>query len=284
MKRLGVIALAKGKRTRWSQSARGVSAMLFIASMMYVADATRALDLKQLRLSVAHVASSSISFVQDPINAVVGVYDGLRELAQLRADNQRMRLEIAELSKWQSRAVLLAEENARLSEMTKMVRGGDDLLLTVPDVVHSAGPFGSSVLVDIGGKGPLSEGVAARTSKGLIGRVHSSDADDARILLINDATSRVPARFGDDYVGLVSGTEWGGLLLFAVEGDARPVVGDFLVTRSLEGILPADIPIGLIEDDLGDGKWAVRPLANLDDPKLVQLIAPPQMKASTAPQ
>jgi Cell shape-determining protein len=107
MKRLGVIALAKGKRTRWSQSARGVSAMLFIASMMYVADATRALDLKQLRLSVAHVASSSISFVQDPINAVVGVYDGLRELAQLRADNQRMRLEIAELSKWQSRAVLL---------------------------------------------------------------------------------------------------------------------------------------------------------------------------------
>ena len=284
MKQLGVIALAKGKRDRWSQSVRGVAAVLTVASVVFVADATRAVDLKQLRLSIAHMASSSISFVQDPIDAVVAVYDGLRELAQLRADNQRMLAEIAELSKWQSRAVLLADENAQLSELAKIVRGDAGLLLTVPKVIHSNGPFGKSVLVNIDGKGPLPEGVAARTSKGLIGRVHASGVNDARILMINDATSRVPARFGDDYVGIVSGTSWGGLVLFAVEGKTRPMVGDFLVTRSLEAMLPADIPIGLIEDVLGDGKWSVRPLANLDDPKFVQFISQQNAKVNTERQ
>ena len=41
----------------------------------------------------------------------------------------------------------------------------------------------------------------------------------------------------------------------------------------VHGQLPANIPVGVVKDDLGSGSWSIKPLADLDDPRYVQFIS-----------
>ncbi len=268
-----VTALVFGRRERQHQSLRALWVMLVLAATIFVSDATRIINLQQLRLVMAQSVGWSIGIIQDPINAVVSVYDEMRELAQLRAENRRLQVELAEMTKWRGRAVELAEQNEALAVVARLVAYTDNVVMTVPKVMSSPGPFSRSVMARLNGHGPLADGLVARTNDGLVGRVVSSTKNEARILLVNDVSSRIPVRFGGQYMGIVSGTKWGGLKLYAVEGEASPAVGDFLVTHMVHGQLPANIPVGVVKDDLGSGSWSIKPLADLDDPRYVQFIS-----------
>jgi len=224
------------------------------------------------RGTVTDLFAPVMAAVSNPAEAVSNGVEWGNGLVSLHAENQRLKLENERLRHWYVAAQRLSTENQNLRSRT-----GYDAVWAQPQlaarvVADTGGLFARSMLLDHGRKHGVFKGQVAVTSLGLVGRVQEVGGSSARLLLITDINSRVPAMLlstGERMV--VAGDNRNNPRLEYLQKDMVLHPGDMIVTSGAGGVFPPGIPLGTVMADgkeleagLGTAPIRIKPAVDLE--------------------
>ncbi|WP_425041109.1 rod shape-determining protein MreC [Primorskyibacter sp. S187A] len=213
---------------------------------------------EQFRAQVIDRVVPSFSWALGPVTATANLIRDFQSYQQLYEQNQELRRELQQMKSWKEAALQLEQENARLLDLNNVRL--DPALTYVTGVVlaDSGSPFRQSVLLNIGGRDGIRDGWAAMDGLGLVGRISGVGEATARVVMLTDTSSRVPAVIQPSgQRALIVGDNTASPPIDFIENADLVRPGDRVVTSGDGGVLPPGLVIGQVAQDPG-GRLRVR--------------------------
>ena len=221
-------------------------------SLMFIGKADL-VAMRDLRMGSNDFLAPVIDFVSAPIRGIETMAEGIRTVASLRAENVRLQAENDLLQRWRRRAEILESENQQLRSVTGTVSDENRSLITSRAVTAPGGSFAHTILIAIGDESGIAAGDPVITSNGLVGIVYEVGRAYARVLMISDINARIPVMLASSsWPGLTIGRNGEYLELAFLPAEARPEVGELVLTSGHGGILPAGLAVGRVDRVDGD--------------------------------
>lgn len=238
---------------------------------------------ERFRAAVIDAVVPSFSWALVPVTATSNLVRDFQSYAQLYQQNQELRRELQQMKSWKEAALQLEQENARLLDLNNVRL--DPALTYVTGVVlaDSGSPFRQSVLLNIGARDGIKDGWAAMDGLGLVGRISGVGEQTARVVMLTDNASRVPALIQPSgQSAIVSGDNTASPPIDFIETPALVRPGDRVVTSGDGGVLPAGLVIGEVAQDAG-GRLRVRMSADIERLEFLRVLrASETLKPETA--
>lgn len=233
---------------------------LFIA-IIWVVDPV---GFAQLRLAVAEVTAPVARVAGGAGNGASGLGSGISAWWRAGSQNAQLRADLGQARRQVIRAAALEAENRQLRALLQISRSAPQRVAVANLLSTSASSTRRIALIDAGSSDGVAPGQGVRSADGLVGRTMEVGPSVARVLLLADPQSIVPARRARDGLSLIV-TGRGDELL-----DVRPLnaaanvlrVGDLVHTSGTGGLFQPNIPVGIIVRLTSDGGLA-RPLADV---------------------
>jgi len=197
-----------------------------------------------------------------------GMWNAAGRIEELENENRDLRA-------WRDLAERLAERNARYEELLRMPEdsfgAGADIENSIAAqlVLDSGGPFTRTLVANAGADHGVRTGYIAVNENGLIGRVVSVGQRSARVLMLDDYTSRIPVMGEASRVRAVlagQATRPPELVTrpFQIQAPMLDFIvgaqslreGERVITSGDGGLYPRGIPVGVARRD-GSGQWRV---------------------------
>lgn len=210
--------------------------------------------------------------LSQPAAAISDAVQAVRQLANIHAENDRLRRENARLLAWQETSRRLMAQNQALMSLLDFKPDPKAKYIAARVIGDSGGAFVRSMLINAGSRDGVAKGQAAMTGHGLAGRVIAVGLRSARILLITDINSRVPVivQSSRDRAILAGDNSRLPRLSF-LPSNASVNSGDIIVTSGHGGIFPAGLPVGRISRS-DDGVVRVNPFVQFEKLEFVRII------------
>lgn len=199
-----------------------------------------------------------------PVTGVVNLVRDFQSYQRLSEQNRELRSELRLMRAWKEAALQLEQENARLLDLNNVRL--DPRLTYVTGVVmaDSGSPFRQSVLLNVGERDGILNGWATMDGIGVVGRISGVGADTARVILLTDASSAIPATIQPSgQTALIAGDNTAAPVVEFLENRELVRPGDRVVTSGDGGVFPGGLLIGQITADPG-GRLRVRLSADFE--------------------
>ena len=119
-------------------------------------------------------------------------------------------------------------------------------------ISYSGGAFTRSILINVGSKKGARLGQDVMSSVALIGVLVEVTDEYSRVLLITDLNSQIPVKIQNSSVsGILIGDNSQLARLFFLPQESVLAEGQVVTTSGRGGILPPDLPIGLVKKTEG---------------------------------
>jgi rod shape-determining protein MreC len=139
-------------------------------------------------------------------------------------------------------------------------------------MADSGSPFRQSVLLNVGARDGIVDGWAAMDGIGLVGRVSGVGQQTARVILVTDASSAIPAVIQPSgQTALIAGDNTAAPLVDFVEKPELVRPGDRVISSGDGGVFPAGLLIGQVAEDRG-GRLRVRLSADLERLEFLRIL------------
>jgi rod shape-determining protein MreC len=199
-----------------------------------------------------------------PVTKLADMVAGFQSYASLYDQNQELRRELQRMKSWKEAAVQLEQQNAKLLAQNQVQL--DPKLTSVSGVVlaDSGSPFRQSVLLNVGARDGIVDGWATMDGLGLVGRISGVGERTARVILLTDASSRIPVTIqpsGQKAMLVGDNTAAPPIEFLETPEQVRP--GDRAVSSGDGGIFPAGLLVGVVEAD-SDRRLRVRLAADYE--------------------
>lgn len=216
---------------------------------------------------------------------VAGAPEGFSSYVNVRAENERLKKQLADNETIVARARTLNQENRRLREMLQLRDVTTDAVAIARLVASSASSTRRYATLNAGNWQGVKPGQPVRESSGLIGQVIETSPNTARVLLIVDPESVVPVRRTRDGLPAIATGRGDGLMDIRSASIATMIFqpGDTFVTSGTGGIFSPNIPVARVIRTARDIAVA-EPSANpdaLDFALVQQSFLPPLPPAPT---
>jgi rod shape-determining protein MreC len=233
---------------------------------------------EQLRISLIDHFVPSFAWTVKPVAGTARMLADLRAYRRVYEQNEELRRELQRMRGWREAALQLEQKNARLLALNN-VRLNPRLTFVTGEVMADSGsPFRRSAMVNVGRIDGVADGAAAIDGLGLVGRIAGVGERSARIILLTDGSSRVPAVVRPSgQRALVAGDNGPAPLLEFVDQADEMRAGDRVVSSGDGGLLPPGIAIGQVVTG-PDGRQRVRlaaDFARLDFVRVLRKAPPP---------
>ncbi len=175
------------------------------------------------------------------------------------AQNSTLKAQVASQRREITRARALEAENRELRRLLGVARGEVRPVATASILSSSASSTRRYAIIDAGHSDGVRTGQPVRAADGLIGRTLEVGPSVARVLLITDRRSVVPARRASDGLALIVNGRGDDLLDVRTLQNATVTlkVGDIVVASGSGGLYQPRTPIGRIVRVTRDGALAV---------------------------
>ncbi len=171
------------------------------------------------------------------------VFDVYQENLRLTAQNQRLR-------HWQTAALLLKERLKRYQQLLHVVPAPTLKTVTARVIGHVVRPFVQTLILDAGTRNGVHPGQAVIAPSGMVGRIFVAGQRTAWVILLTDLNSRVPVRTVKGNVhAILTGDNTPTPLLDTISDTQKLKTGDEVVTSGDGGLLPANLPVGVVVKD-----------------------------------
>lgn len=209
----------------------------------------------------AQISDRFIPNMQWAMVPVTGTINRIRDFQSyhhLSEQNRELRFELRQMRAWKEAALQLEQENARLLELNNVRLDPKLTYVTGVVLADSGSPFHQSVLLNVGARDGIHDGWAAMDGIGLVGRISGTGRDTARVILLTDAASAVPATVQPSgKTTLITGDNTAAPLLGFIENRENIRPGDRIVTSGDGNVFPAGLLIGQVAQDRA-GRLRVR--------------------------
>lgn len=237
----------------------------------------------RMSAGVLDVVAPILNIASHPVATVSDAIENVRQLIDLRGENEMLRAQNAQLLKWQNAARNLAAENVAFKKLLRFAPPPRAQYATARIIAASGGVFVRSVLVNAGKRHGLAKGQAVITGDGLVGRIVSVGESSARVLLITDLNSRIPVLFeGSRRRAILAGDNSETPRLVFLKRRGRITPGERILTSGHGGVFPPGIPIGVVSS-VNDGANKVLPFVRADFLEYVRIVdfSPTPLKPDT---
>ncbi len=216
-------------------------------------------------------------------NGIRGWVQGLGELRSIRAENQRLKVDLRNYRVLQARLYELAMENQRLQALLEFKTASPMKTAAARVIARNPDSWFSQVVIDKGRTSGIDVEMPVMTPAGIVGKVTKVTDTTATVLLLLDPESGVGGqvlRSSDTGVVLGQAGLSGRLKIKFFSRDARVAVGDDIVSSGLGGVFPSGLPVGTVtkveEEEFGLVKYAeVKPSADFSHLNEVLVITSP---------
>ena len=232
----------------------------------------------------AGIFTNIISSVTTPVKTlftgvalkVEEVYDYMYGFDELKAENELLKKQIAEMESEIRDAAALTEENATLRRMLGFAENHQDYQMEIASVVsYDSSNWNSSFTISKGSNSGIEANMCVITSTGyVVGIVTETGLNWSTVTAITDVDTEIGAVvFSSGDIGVAEGDfqlmEEGLLRLSYLPTDAELLNGDDILTSGGE-LYPQGLVLGTIKDvlteDSGINKYAViEPAAKVED-------------------
>ena len=219
---------------------------------------------ERFRAQVTDNLVPNFDWAMAPVTGAINLLRDFQSYQRLSEQNQELRSELRRMQTWKEAALQLEQENARLLDLNKVRL--DPRLTYVTGVVlaDSGSPFRQSVLLNVGARDGVIEGWATMDGIGLVGRISGVGENTSRVILLTDASSRIPSVIQPSgQRAIVAGDNSGAPPIDFLENPEQVRPGDRVISSGDGGIFPAGLLIGQIAADPG-GRLRVRLAADFE--------------------
>ena len=219
---------------------------------------------ERFRAQVIDRVVPNMDWALRPVTATVNLLRDLRSYQRIAEQNQELRRELRQMQAWKEAALQLEQENARLLDLNKV--RVDPMLTFVTGVVmaDSGSPFRQSLLINLGKQDGIVDGWATMDGIGLVGRISGVAERTSRVILLTDASSRVPAVVQPSgQRAIIVGDNTAAPPVEFLENPDQVRPGDRVVSSGDGGVFPAGILIGRVAAD-PTGRLRVRLAADYE--------------------
>ncbi|MEP4380353.1 MAG: rod shape-determining protein MreC [Alphaproteobacteria bacterium] len=267
----------------------GLLALAFALMLLSKAE-TGALE--RARTAIVDATAPVLDVMSRPVEAAQTAAQSVESFFVVRAENDRLRAENARLLRWMLMAQQLEVENATLRAQLDFVPGAAPRAITARVVADTGGAFFHSLLINAGARHFVQRGQAVVSHGGLVGRVAEVGDRSARVLLLTDLNSRIPAiveSTGDRVIVTGNNTPWPTLTYLASNSPVS--AGDRVLTSGHGGVFPPGLVIGVVAE-ASEARVTIQPavpLARVSEARVLDygvngILPPPeQVPARLAP-
>ena len=234
---------------------------LILLTIVWRIDSPR---VERFRMAVIDRVVPNMEWAMAPVTATMNIIRDAQSYSRIYEQNQELRRELQQMKAWKEAALQLELKNARLLDLNNVRLDADLTYLTGVVLTDSGSSFRKSVLLNIGERDGLRDGMAAMDGIGLVGRIAGLGQETSRVLLLTDANSRLPITIQPSgQTAILFGDNSPTPLIDFLEKPELVRPGDRVVTSGDGGVFPADLLVGqLIESR--DGRYHVRLAADFE--------------------
>jgi rod shape-determining protein MreC len=225
------------------------------------------------------------------IQGVHSAWENYVNLRGVRAENEQLRTQVADLEVRLQEQRALAARTSKLQELLNLRASVAEPTLAAEVIAGNPNPGMMTLTIDRGSADGVQENMAVIAPTGIVGRVVGSPAAHAaRVQLLIDQHAAAGAisersRAGGMVVGR-SDADGVPLRMELVSNLADVKVGDLIVTSGVDGIYPKGFAIGRVESvDRGTGLYltvTVRPTVDFRSLEEVLVVLTPARSAVVA--
>ncbi|MEM6477546.1 MAG: rod shape-determining protein MreC, partial [Pseudomonadota bacterium] len=202
-----------------------VLVLFFIATfVIWRIDSPR---VERFRTEVTDRLVPSFDWAMAPVTGLARLASDFRSYQRIYEQNQELKRELQQMKAWKEAALQLEQENARLLDLNKVRLDPKFTHVTGVVLADSGSPFRQSVLINVGARDGIIDGWATMDGLGLVGRISGVGRTTSRVILLTDASSRVP----------VTIQPAGVRALIAGDNSARPLLE---LVENVDAIRPGD--------------------------------------------
>lgn len=224
-----------------------------------------------LRSTAADAAAPGGKLAAESRSAGQGFFEIVRGYALAGARNAKLERELAEAKIRLVEAQATAEENARLKALLGLVQEDPKPVAVTQLVAATGSSTRRFATIAAGADRGVAVGMPVRSPLGVVGRVLEVGRTSARVLLVTDTESVVPARRAADGIpAFAQGRGDGSLQLRLISLGINPLkVGDVFVTSGSGGLYRPGIALAAVTSLTRDGAVA----RVLSDPAATEFVA-----------
>ncbi|MCM3704432.1 MULTISPECIES: rod shape-determining protein MreC [Cytobacillus] len=198
--------------------------------------------------------------VSSPVNYVAGFFENVEDLQNTYKENKDLKTRLDELARLESEVQRLKKDNTELREILDKKDSLSEFEPKQATVIgRNPDRWHEMLIINKGKNAGIEPNMAVITSKGLIGKVKSSNTFTSTVQLLSsmDPTNRISAKIQageNNFFGLIEGydKEKGLLLLKRIPYDAKVKKDQNVITSGLGGVFPESLPIGKVVDVVPD--------------------------------
>ncbi|MEM1234149.1 MAG: rod shape-determining protein MreC [Pseudomonadota bacterium] len=238
---------------------------------------------ERFRTEVADTLVPNVDWAMAPITGMADLASDFRSYQRIYDQNQELKRELQQMKAWKEAALQLEQENARLLDLNKVRLDPKFTHVTGVVLADSGSAFRQSVLINVGDRDGILDGWATMDGLGLVGRISGVGTTTSRVILLTDASSRVPVTIQPAGVrAILAGDNSARPLLDLVENVDALRPGDRVFSSGDGQVFPADVLVGEVVQD-ADRRLRVRLVADYERLEFLRVIRTHDVEAITDP-
>ena len=228
--------------------------------------------IEKTRAVILDVLSPAFDILSRPAAAISNGVAYIRDLSNIRAENERLKSENQRLMQWHTVATRLASENAVLHQQMNFVPEPDPAFLSARVIGDVASGFGQSLLLAAGSRDGVRKGQAVLSGEFLVGYIGQVADHVSRLLLLTDINAHLPVVVDSTHTrAILSGDNPDMPRLDYLSGNANIQVGDLVVTSASGAAFPPGLSIGTVSE-ISDGIFRVAPAVRREQLEYVTIV------------
>ena len=246
-----------------------VSLVLLATFMVWRIDSPR---VERFRAQVTDRIVPKFDWAMVPVTGAVNLFRDYQSYNRIAEQNQELRRELRKMQSWKEAALQLEQENARLLDLNSVRLDPRLTFITGVVLADSGSPFRQSVLLNVGARDGLVDGWATMDGIGLVGRISGVAKNTSRVILLTDASSRIPVTIQPSgQRAIVAGDNSAAPPIDFIENPDLVRPGDRVLSSGDGAVFPAGLVIGQVAADSG-GRLRVRLAADYERLKFLRVL------------
>jgi rod shape-determining protein MreC len=208
---------------------------------------------EKVSFGFVNISMPVVSAASTPFNATIRLLTDFSELAEAKKENAVLKEEIEKLQSLYVSSLNIHRENQDLRTMLDFITARASTFKVARIVGRANQIFSQKVFIDIGKNRDLKEGEIVSGVKGVIGRIAEVGEDKSRLILLNDASSKIPVVTSKSRDRAILAGSNGVLMeMLYLSKDHKIEEGDWVFTSGDGDTLPPGLLVGVVKKVSGN--------------------------------